>query len=222
VERGEIAREASPVDLLAQIERANSECVLLEEALEEFPSMIEHKFRRQLNHVVEINCILKAQNHEMRQALQSQLRFSSPRSGIAASLFLLCRSLLIFAVLTGLATLFVWTIPYRNQQEAGLLAVRNRSASIEPVPVESTAMLKLAADGISWVEVRDLATEKTLFVGTLQSGEQRSIRMRRGLRIRSGRPDLLKFQIDGGSFISFENAVNLGWRTLMPPPLKKP
>ena len=212
--------ESCTGDVLAQLNRANFECALLEQALEEFPSTMEQKFRLRLNHVIEMNLHLKVQNYELRQALQSRGLVSTQKLGANVGLLLRCRPLLIGISLSGLTALLFWAVPNLGLRETHSSSGVRRSTLVAPVAFESNAILKLSADGASWVEVQDLATEKTLFVGILHAGEQRSIRMRRGLRLRSGRPDLLRLQIDDGSFVPFGTSLKLGWRVLLPP-LKK-
>jgi hypothetical protein len=60
-----------------------------------------------------------------------------------------------------------------------------------------------------------------LLIGVLEAGETRTIRLRQGLRIRSGRPDLLSLQIDNAPPKAFADINSLGWHTVLPPSVRK-
>ncbi|MEB3353523.1 MAG: RodZ domain-containing protein [Cyanobacteriota bacterium] len=95
-------------------------------------------------------------------------------------------------------------------------APRSPAPSPAPPPAaRSDQDLRLRATGESWLEVRTLAGE-VVYVNTLQDGEDTTIRLRDGLEIRSGRPDLLEFSVDDQPFQVLGPVDDLSWRTVLP------
>lgn len=98
---------------------------------------------------------------------------------------------------------------------------RLASDAAAPAPllpaIPSTSQLMLKPLGNTWIEVQDLASNEVLLVGEFAEGEERTVMMRKGLRIRSGRPDLLQLQIDNQPPFPFGENQGLEWRTLLPP-----
>jgi hypothetical protein len=84
----------------------------------------------------------------------------------------------------------------------------------------STSILQVQAQGSSWLEVQDLRSHAVLFIGVLEAGQSRTIRLRQGLRLRSGRPDLLTLRIDDAQPEPFGLSQGQDWRTVMPPELR--
>jgi hypothetical protein len=73
------------------------------------------------------------------------------------------------------------------------------------------------ASGECWLGVQTLEGE-VVYVNTLREGEQQRIRLRDGLRVRAGRPDLLDVAIDDGPFEALSPIGDLGWTTFLPGP----
>lgn len=97
-------------------------------------------------------------------------------------------------------------------------AAAPRSPALPPAPppaARSDQDLRLRATGESWLEVRTLAGE-VVYVNTLQEGEDTTIRLREGLQLRSGRPDLLEFAVDDQPFQVLGPVDDLSWRTVLP------
>lgn len=90
------------------------------------------------------------------------------------------------------------------------------AAPSAPALVRSDLELRLRASGEAWLEVQTLAGE-VLYVNTLQQGEGTTIRLRNGLRIRSGRPDLLEVAVGDQPFQPLGPVYDLNWRTVRPP-----
>ena len=90
----------------------------------------------------------------------------------------------------------------------------------EPLPAPPQAAadpeLRLRASGESWLEVQTLDGE-VVYVNTLQEGQTATIRLGQGLRIRSGRPDLLEFAVADQPFVLLGPVYDLDWRTIRPP-----
>jgi hypothetical protein len=90
----------------------------------------------------------------------------------------------------------------------------------EPLPAApqpaADPELRLRANGEAWLEVQTLAGE-VVYVNTLQDGQAATIRLGQGLRIRSGRPDLLEFAVADQPFVLLGPVYDLDWRTVRPP-----
>jgi hypothetical protein len=90
----------------------------------------------------------------------------------------------------------------------------------EPLPAASQPAadpeLRLRASGESWLEVQTFEGE-VVYVNTLRAGQAASIRIGQGLRIRSGRPDLLEFAFADQPFVLLGSVYDFDWRTIRPP-----
>jgi hypothetical protein len=199
-----------------QLADARCELVALEQSLELLPQILEDKYRHHLASVVQTNRQLFDQQLYLRQCLvaaASSSRLLPPSRRM--------RPILIVMGCVGVLALVCTSALLRKQLTRQAL-MRPSAVNLDrPASVVSDSMMQLSAKGESWVEVQDLVTQETLFVGVLNAGDFRKIRLRRGLRIRSGRPDLLSLQIDTAPPIPFGEAPGEVWRTVLPPELKK-
>ena len=75
--------------------------------------------------------------------------------------------------------------------------------------------LLLRAQGEAWLEVEDLAGE-LVYRNILQAGDEQRIRLRDGLKVRSGRPDLVEVSVGEGPFEVLNSINNLDWKTFRP------
>lgn len=95
----------------------------------------------------------------------------------------------------------------------------SRPAPVPPPRSEVSAGLDqdllLRARGVTWLEVQTLEG-KVVHFDTVQKGEQQRIKMREGLRIRAGRPDLLDVAVDDGAFQVLNPIGELGWKIFRP------
>ncbi len=90
------------------------------------------------------------------------------------------------------------------------------AAERPPVPkAPADQDLRLRATGESWLEVSTLDGE-VVYVNTLQDGEETTIRLGEGLRVRSGRPDLLTFGVGNQPLQVFGPVDDISWRTVLP------
>jgi len=192
----------------SELELARTELAALEGALEELPQILEDKFRQRL-------LALRKFNHQLEReqaSLRNQLMASQRAAGVP------WRMVLVVALAcTGLAGLG-WSAA-RPRVPGSAAALRPPTASRLAAPVSSST-LQLQAQGSSWVEVQDLRSQAVLFIGVLEAGQSRTIRLRQGLRLRSGRPDLLTLRIDDGPLEPFGLSQGQDWRTVMPPVLR--
>ena len=219
----------STADLTTQLEQARNELAELERAVETLPDIFETKFCAAVKTVMDTNRALAHEQRQLNEALRTALPPASPLRLPAVKLKLSPldwhrdrrASLVVGVSLTlGLAI-------------AGVLAQRprlpwqqNQASRPNPKPVQAAALrtdsvLQLRATGSSWVEVQDLQTGEVLLIGVLEAGDARTIRLRQGLRMRSGRPDLLNLQIDDGPPRAFGDINGLGWQTVLPPHVRK-
>jgi len=193
----------------SELERARSELTALKGALEELPQILEDKFRQRL-------LALRQGNHQLllEQASLSRQLLASPRAAGVPWPWVLAVGLAC-AGLAGLG----WSLA-RPRLVAPTAALRLPAASRSAAPVSTSSILQVQARDSSWVEVQDLRTQAVLFIGVLEAGQSRTIRMRQGLRLRSGRPDLLTLRIDDGPAEPFGLSQGQDWRTVMPPALR--
>lgn len=192
----------------SELELARTELAALEGALEELPQILEDKFRQRL-------LALRQFNHQLQleqASLRNQLMASQRAAGVPWRMVLV-----VALVCTGLAGLG-WNAA-RPRAPGSAAALRLPAASRLAAPV-SSSILQLQARGSSWVEVQDLRSQAVLFIGVLEAGQSRTIRLRQGLRLRSGRPDLLTLRIDDGPLEPFGLSQGQDWRTVMPPVLR--
>ena len=93
-----------------------------------------------------------------------------------------------------------------------------------PSPVARTPLdldLRLRATGEAWLEVRTLDDE-VVYVNTLQEGNETTIRLGEGLRIRSGRPDLLEFGVGDQPLQVLGPVDDITWHTVLPGKTEQP
>ncbi|MFQ6539311.1 hypothetical protein, partial [Aphanothece stagnina] len=60
---------------------------------------------------------------------------------------------------------------------------------------------------------------EVVYTNTLQEGDLQRIRLRDGLKVRSGRPDLLDVAVGEGPYEVLNPISNLDWRTFLPSPI---
>jgi len=193
----------------SELERARSELAALEGALEELPQILEDKFRQRL-------LALRQCNHQLllEQASLSRQLMASPRAAGVPWQWVLV-AVLACAGLAGLG----WSLA-RLRVSAPTAARRLPAALRSAAPLSTSSILQVQAEGSSWLEVQDLRTQAVLFIGVLEAGQSRTIRLRQGLRLRSGRPDLLTLRIDDDPAEPFGLTQGQDWRTVMPPALR--
>ena len=191
-----------------ELQRARLELAALEAALEELPQILEDKFRQRLLALRQINHQLQLE----QASLRTQLMPSPGPSGAPRRL-----ALLVALACTALAGLG-WGAA---RQLGSRAAVVQPPAALPPAVLpQSRSTLQVQAQGSSWVEVQDLRSHAVLFIGVLEAGQSRIIRLRQGLRLRSGRPDRLTIRIDDGQPQPFGLSQGQDWRTVMPPALR--
>ena len=222
----EVVLAASILQLQEELRAAQQELMQLERLVEELPRIFEDKFRQQTATVVEGNRQLRNQRDLLQQQLSQTLLASAPpavtpptpsRPRLALPpLNRPSRRRLGLAVLVcGGSGLLGWGLVAGLGRGSPAMQSPARETPARESPVsESTVTLRSL--GSSWVEVQDLVTRQTVWVDVLEPGTAQPIRMRRGLRIRSGRPDLLSVQIDNHQPVPFGSLNGVDWRTLRP------
>lgn len=102
----------------------------------------------------------------------------------------------------------------KKQAEAEFLAGSTAKPQLER-PLPGKQDLRLRAAGPCWVEVRT-ASGKVVLAEQLKKGDQRSFPLADGLRVRAGRPDLLRVAVAGDDFRALAAINHLGWKTFLP------
>ncbi len=196
----------------SELELARRELAALEGALDELPQILEDKFRQRLLALRQINQDLQRE----QASLRAQLMTSPPPAAAPRRLVLLVA--LGCSALAGLGWSAALQLGFRT---SALRQPLLNSERLPPVAAPlSNSVLQVQAEGSSWVEVQDLRSHAVLFIGVLEAGQSRTIRLRQGLRLRSGRPDLLTIRIDDAQPQPFGLSQGQDWRTVMPPALR--
>lgn len=225
------APDAVQLDPLEQqLSEARAELEALERVLEQLPEVFEHKFKQRLATVSEVNQHLLEQQRILQKLTAEALPAAQPRPQrrLALPSINVPRLAPIVSRRAGLLLLSGVALLGFGGAAAWLLRPPQRQAEAPPaarqlpLPVASESLLVLKALGTSWVEVQDLATREVLLIGELQAGDERRIRMRRGLLMRSGRPDLLTVAIDDAPATVFGDIHGLDWRPIIPPKAQQP
>ena len=195
----------------SELELARNELAALEEALEELPQILEDTFRQRL-------LVLRQINHQLQieqASLRTQLMAAPRPIGVPW-----LQGLVVAMACIALAGLG-WGAARHLGWRPSLRQPLPNSDRLPPAAAPlSNSVLQVQAQGSSWVEVQDLRSHAVLFIGVLEAGQSRTIRLRQGLRLRSGRPDLLTLRIDDGQPQPFGLSQGQDWRTVMPPALR--
>jgi phage tail protein X len=198
----------------AELATAQAELQALEQLVAELPQIYEAKFRQGVEAVVQVNRQLAGEQAALREACAGALPAAAATSpGRSIRLGALWEKRFAPWALVAVAALAfgLWLTRVRQRR-----AERAPVAALSAPAVDASmaaAVLVLRAQGTSWVEVQDLGSREVLFIGELQAGQQRTVRFRQALRLRSGRPDLLTVQLDGQRPQPFDQNQGLDWRT---------
>jgi hypothetical protein len=105
--------------------------------------------------------------------------------------------------------------PVSDQPAATGNPASNQPATPQP-PQPSAPQLRLRATGEVWLELRS-HTHQLLLESTLRPGQETSVPLGQGLRIRSGRPHLLELAQAGQPFAPLAAANDFSWHTIAAP-----
>ena len=217
---------STPSAIAEQLVAAQAELAAMEQLVEELPQILEQKFRQRLAEVVENNRQLQQQHQHLLSELHAtttplpldsqrwrpEINWRLPK--------LPAKKVTVIAVCCVSLSLVGWglqSVVSKNHVQH----VSSPNTKLQTPLRSSDNILIVNARGTSWVEVQDLASREVVLIGELQAGEQRKIRLHQGLRLRSGRPDLISIQIDDGTPAPLADIDNLDWRIVLPPTLKK-
>jgi hypothetical protein len=78
------------------------------------------------------------------------------------------------------------------------------------------SLLSLRADQSCWVEVQDIASGEIIYVGEIAASKTLKIRLRNGLKIRAGRPEVLWIAFNDDQEKRFDIGSGLDWREFKP------
>jgi hypothetical protein len=218
------ALQASTADLNTQLVQAREELAELERAVETLPDIFETKFRAAVKSVMDTNRALALEQQQLSEAVRTALPPASPLRLPAVTWKFSPHDWQRYrkpGLLLGVGMALCLVLGGVMAQRSRMPRPSSATAQRQPAPLQTDSVLQLRADGSSWVEVQDLHSREVLLIGVLEAGETRTIRLRQGLRIRSGRPDLLTLQIDDAPPRAFGDINGLGWRTVLPPNVRK-
>jgi hypothetical protein len=220
-----------------ELSAARSQLDHYQRLIDEIPSLYEAKFRYRVQDLAQdIRRLM-----EERQSLQEQIRrciegqaAPAPLPTIATNARPARRALAALAAATRrFRHLPRWQLALAAGAAALALAVpvglggwatRGRPApeapeasqpASQPLP-EIPPQLRLRAKGEVWLELRSLTNQPVLET-TLRPGQDTSIPLGDGLRIRSGRPHLLEVAIADQPFAPLAPANDFAWRTVVAP-----
>lgn len=227
-----------------ELAAATSQLEEYQRLIDEMPGIYEVKFGSQLRDVAQDIQLLMQERHDLQRQLQhclegralppdlvisSQPRPSWGYSAIAAAAqrrlarlkawqlaLAAAASTLSLALLFGLAARvpkghsppLVQPVPSQSES--------NNARPSKAPPELGVPQLRLRARGEVWLELRSL-DDASVFQGTLQQGQEVSIPLGDGLRIRAGRPHLLDTALPGRSFAPLATARDYSWRTFAAP-----
>lgn len=204
-------------ELAESLHEARNELESLEQAVIVMPKIMEEKCCQRLSQVVLANHQLSREAQELRLQMSAAKNvtpgrgrgwmplgndFDRPGKGF------LMAALVIVALLASAS--FGWQsrrvtmpaeLPFRSVPEIASKAHLNRT-------------ITLRASAPSWVEVQELASGKTVLVDVIQPGNYKIVSVGSGLRLRSGRPELLSLQFDDREPEPFGQHHGLGWRVI--------
>jgi hypothetical protein len=210
-----------------ELARTQAELEQCRSLIEELPSIYEGKFTQRVRAVaadiqrlLQERRTLQVQISRALDAAQAPAQLvaadpATPRRQIPRRTVLLagCIALGLAAALAVIAT--------QRRVPRPPAAPPPRAAATPPDAAETAsakrpAELRLRARGEAWLEVQNLRGDK-VFVGTLQNGQERRLPLGDGLRVRSGRADLLEASVGGDPPSPLGPVWDLGWKTFSPP-----
>lgn len=229
-------------ELEGELQQARLELAEYQTLLQDLPAIYEEKFRQKVRSTAQDIRHLLDERRALQETLSTSLarppelerlvsavdvpNETSPRRSFKVSLpaFLaisrldhlpyFCRHwrlVLVVAVVLGGFSLISRSIP-RLQRST---AIQNPAKSaVSPTP---SVLMLLARGGQSWVLLEDQRGRQILDV-VLNDGERRSINIGSGLRIRSGRPDLLYLGVDSQALKVLGDVNDLDWVEIRPQP----
>jgi hypothetical protein len=215
-----------------ELARTQAELEQCRSLIEELPSIYEGKYTQRVRAVAaEIQRLLQerrtlqVQISRALDAAQAPARLGaadpvSPRRRLPRRTMLLAGCIAL-----GLAAAVVVIATQRRvpKPPAALSppAARTPPATAERASSPRPPQLLLRARGETWLEVQNLRGDK-VFVGTLQEGQERRLALGNGLRLRSGRADLLEASLEGDPPALLGPVWDLGWKTFSPPEAPRP
>jgi len=227
--------------LESQVAAAQAELEEYQRLLNELPEIYEGKFRQKLSSVAqEIRQLLDERKalqqqvgHALAETKQPKLlpasraasefpdhpkaqiwpKLQIPRFKHLPKLRLIGLSAAAALGLVGAALVIPSFFSSRSLAPPGGASIRSSQAA--PVPSASTTIQLQARGGESWVLVEDLKG-RPVFDGILQSGEPKRFPLAQGLRLRSGRADLLFVAVGDALPKPLGDVGDLDWVEIRP------
>jgi len=205
-------------DELAQsLHEARIELESLEQAVIDLPKIMEGKCSQRLSRVMLANHQLSLQAHELRREISTAIHLL-PRRPRGLMLFgsgqdrpangFLVVALMAVAMLASAS--LGWQ-PRRATMLAQLPLQSVLQTTSKPYLIRTVT---LRASAPSWVEVQELASGKTVLVDVIRPGNHKIISVGSGLRLRSGRPEMLSLQLNDRKPEPFGRLHGLDWRVI--------
>ncbi len=243
--QGSSSTDASQNDRIQELSRLRAELEEYQCLIEDLPQIYEVKFRGQVRGLAQdIRSLL-----DQRQCLQQQIghcleggsEHHRPRLARAVAPLRLAVArrwlrrlspwrLAMVAAAGGLGlSLVVGQLLRTGRTPVDSLPASRVSAarpspqplsSPPPKPAEAQLRLRAIQEEV-WVELRSL-DERSVFVKTLQPGEEKTLPIGNGLRIRAGRPHLLQIALADQPFSPLGAVNDFRWRILKLPPDVQP
>lgn len=227
--------DPAPLDQGQQLSTLKAELKEYQHLIDEIPTLYEAKFRYRVHEVAQDIRRLMAERQSLQEQIHHCIQGQSVRPPLAAATKAKPRAsrralVALAAAKRWLRRLPRWQIALAAGVGALALAVpvglggwatSDRSApeapasASQPLP-EVSPQLRLRAKGELWLELRSLTNQPVLKT-TLSPGQQTSIPLGAGLRIRSGRPHLLEVAIADQPFAPLAPANDFAWRTFAAP-----
>lgn len=221
-----MAADAQGGDSLAErLEDARLELQRLQDLVAEVPELMEIRFRQELRQVAELNQALMAERQQLMARLEQPagpLTLAAPPVDLVRRLRWPAAVLLVTAAAA--AAVGFWSARSPITLAAALgrrppLNVPKRALGApRPLSTTSQSLVDLLSSGTTWVEVVDSGGE-LLLRDTLNRGDTRRIRLRSGLTVLAGQPQLLRYRVDEGPWQRWPQAsLRQGSISLLPSP----
>mgnify|MGYP006267028841 FL=1 len=206
-----------------QLREARLELQQLEELIADVPELMQRRFQQELQHVLNRNQRLIAERNQLLTALNNQqVRLSGSRRSPDLRNLPTWGWLTLTACLIALAAGFL-----RPWIHGTLTSVQTKPVTVAPlrtphlttgktvtVAGDPHSVLDLESQQTSWVEVTTRHGE-LVWQDTLRPGDQRRIRLRDGLRLRTNQPAQLRYRVDEGGWLVWPVAAKR-WLELIP------
>jgi len=204
-------------ELEQSLYEARIELESLEQAVIDLPRIMEEKCCQRLSQVMLANHQLSLEAYELRSQMSTVMHIL-PGCARGMRLFGGCldrpgKGFLIVALMI-VALLTSASLGWQSKRAIMPAELPLRSVPQTAPKTDLIRTVSLRASAPSWVEVQELASGKTVLVDVIRPGNHKTVSVGSGLRLRSGRPELLSLQINDREPEPFGQHHGHDWREI--------